>query len=230
MSQPSILIVEDEIDIARLVAKALEKEGFKTYIAGTLQEAQELLARVSPSLVILDLMLPDGDGLDLCKYLKFKSPGEEVAVIILTAKGEEVDRILGFEVGADDYIVKPFSPRELVLRVKAVLRRFEGPQKKGEETFRVGDLVIDVARHQALVKGQPIHLTRTEFALLLTLFQSRGKVLTREVLLNRVWGYTFEGYARTVDTHIRRLRKKLGPCASFIETVWGLGYRFKADK
>ncbi len=228
MSNPLILIVEDEKDIALLVARALKKEGFKTTIAYNLQEALDLIEKRPPQLIILDLMLPDGDGLELCKHLKIRQQTKEIAVVILTAKGEEIDRIIGFEVGADDYIVKPFSPRELVLRVKAVLRRFEN-KFQTEETFRIGDLLIDVTQHRVTIKDKPIHLTRTEFALLLTLFKARGKVLTREVLLDKVWGYTFEGYARTVDTHIRRLRKKLGPCADLIETVWGLGYRFKPE-
>ncbi len=228
MSNPLILIVEDEKDIALLVARALKKEGFETAIAYNLQEALDLIEKRPPQLIILDLMLPDGDGLELCKHLKIRQQIKEIAVVILTAKGEEIDRIIGFEVGADDYIVKPFSPRELVLRVKAVLRRFEN-KFQTEEIFRIGDLLIDVTRHRVTIKDEPIHLTRTEFALLLTLFKARGKVLTREVLLDKVWGYTFEGYARTVDTHIRRLRKKLGPCADLIETVWGLGYRFKPE-
>ncbi len=227
MAGSQILIVEDEEDIALLVSRTLAKEGFETFVAPSLAKAQELLETQRPHLVILDLMLPDGDGLELCRQLKQETP--DIAVIILTAKGEEGDRVLGLELGADDYIVKPFSPRELALRVKAVLRRFKGAASLPEETHQIGDLTLDISRHQALVQGKPIHLTRTEFALLLTLFESRGKVLTREVLLDRVWGYTFEGYARTVDTHIRRLRKKLGPCAGLIETVWGLGYRFKAQ-
>ncbi len=228
MSGPLILIVEDEKDIALLVARALKKEGFETTVTSNLQEALDLVEKRPPQLIILDLMLPDGDGLELCKHLKIRQQTKEIAVVILTAKGEEVDRIIGFEVGADDYIVKPFSPRELVLRVKAVLRRFEN-KFPPEEIFRVRDLLIDVSQHRVTVGDEPVHLTRTEFALLLTLFKARGKVLTREVLLDKVWGYTFEGYARTVDTHIRRLRKKLGPCADLIETVWGLGYRFKPE-
>ncbi len=227
MSAPLILIVEDEEDIARLVAKALEKEGFRTERAAHLAEAEEKLASTSPDLVILDLMLPDGDGLEWCKVLRLREEWRHLPVIILTAKGEEIDRILGFEMGADDYIVKPFSPKELALRVKAVLRRLRPPQSAEEGVLRFGDLSIDVARHEARVQGKPVYLTRTEFNLLLTLAKARGKVLTREVLLDKVWGYTFEGYARTVDTHVRRLRKKLGPCAQLIETVWGVGYRFR---
>ncbi len=228
MSSPLILIVEDEKDIASLVSKALEKEGFQTKVASSLAEAEEELSRKPPDLLVLDLMLPDGDGLELCKFLRYREETRHLPIIILTAKGEEIDRILGFEMGADDYIVKPFSPKELALRVKAVLRRTkpEGPSPK--KVLQFGPLVIDAGRHEARIHGEPVYLTRTEFKLLLTLAEAQGKVLTRELLLDKVWGYTFEGYARTVDTHIRRLRKKLGPCARFVETVWGVGYRFRS--
>ncbi len=220
-----ILIVEDEEDIAKLVARTLEKDHFKTSIARNLTDAQKILNQKRPDLVVLDLMLPDGDGLELCKNLRFRE-GEEIPVVILTAKGEEVDRILGFEMGADDYIVKPFSPRELLLRIKAVLRRTKQAPSTAEP-LRFQGLEIFPAQMEVYVEGQPVRLTRTEFNLLLTLAEARGKVLSREALLDKVWGYTFEGYARTVDTHIRRLRKKLGPAAFHIETVWGIGYRFR---
>ena len=220
-----VLIVEDEEDIARLVARTLEKENFRSSIAGSLAEAQDFLSRQEPDLIILDLMLPDGDGLELCKALRFRE-GKEIPVVVLTAKGDEVDRILGFEMGADDYIVKPFSPRELLLRVKAILRRVQRPAEP-VKTLKFGPLEIDPNKIEVRVEGKPVKLTRTEFNLLLALAEAKGKVLSREVLLDRVWGYTFEGYARTVDTHIRRLRKKLGPAAELIETVWGIGYRFR---
>ncbi|OAG27847.1 response regulator transcription factor [Thermodesulfatator autotrophicus] len=220
-----ILIVEDEEDIARLVARTLEKNGHKTRIAPTLAKAQELIEQETPELVVLDLMLPDGDGLELCKYIRFKEQ-TEIPVMILTAKGEEIDRILGFEMGADDYIVKPFSPKELALRVKAILKRVKQIEPPSS-AINIGPLNIDPNSMKVKVEGKDVRLTRTEFNLLLTLIKARGKVLTREILLEKVWGYTFEGYARTVDTHVRRLRKKLGPCAEMIETVWGIGYRFK---
>ena len=221
-----ILIVEDEEDIARLIARTFEKDSFRVSLASTLAEAQKALAQDPPDLIVLDLMLPDGDGLELCKLLRFQEE-REIPVVVLTAKGEEVDRILGFEMGADDYIVKPFSPRELLLRVKAILRR---TKSQGQEAspLRFGSLEIFPARWEVRVERCPVKLTRTEFNLLLTLVEAGGRVLSREVLLDRVWGYTFEGYARTVDTHIRRLRKKLGPAAKHIETVWGIGYRFRA--
>ncbi|WP_022852835.1 response regulator transcription factor [Thermodesulfatator atlanticus] len=221
-----ILIVEDEEDIARLVARTLEKEGFKTKLAFNLAEAQEHINKALPDLVVLDLMLPDGDGLELCKYLRFREQAE-IPVVILTAKGDELDRILGFEMGADDYIVKPFSPKELCLRVKAILKRVKQTEAPSS-VINIGSLFIDPNSLQVKVDGQEVKLTRTEFNLLLALVKAKGKVLTREILLEQVWGYTFEGYARTVDTHVRRLRKKLGPCAEMIETVWGIGYRFKA--
>ncbi len=221
-----VLIVEDEEDIARLIARTLEKEGFRTSVVRNLSEAQNFLARKEPDLIVLDLMLPDGDGLELCKELRFRK-GKEIPVVVVTAKGEEVDRILGFEMGADDYIVKPFSPRELLLRIKAILRRLQKP-KEPPQTLRFDFLEIDPQKVEVRVEGKPVRLTRTEFNLLLALAEARGKVLSREVLLDKVWGYTFEGYARTVDTHIRRLRKKLGPAAEFVETVWGIGYRFRS--
>ncbi|AEH44278.1 two component transcriptional regulator, winged helix family [Thermodesulfatator indicus DSM 15286] len=220
-----ILIVEDEQDIARLVARTLEKEGFKTRIASSLAEGQELIDKEIPELVILDLMLPDGNGLELCKYLRFQEK-TEIPVMILTAKGEEIDRILGFEMGADDYIVKPFSPKELSLRVKAILKRVKQTEAPSA-AITIGPLYIDPNSMKVKIDKEEIKLTRTEFNLLLALAKAKGKVLTREILLEKVWGYTFEGYARTVDTHVRRLRKKLGPCAEMIETVWGIGYRFK---
>ncbi len=219
-----ILIVEDEEDIARLIARTLEKESFEPLIATSLSEAQKLISQKLPALIILDLMLPDGDGLELCKSLRFREE-KGVPVIILTAKGEEVDRILGFEMGADDYIVKPFSPRELALRVKAILRRSQTPPPSS--LLRFEELEIFPEHMKVRVAGKPVKLTRTEFNLLLTLAQAQGKVLSRETLLDKVWGYTFEGYARTVDTHVRRLRKKLGSAARYIETVWGIGYRFR---
>jgi two-component system phosphate regulon response regulator PhoB len=148
---------------------------------------------------------------------------------MLTAKAEEMDRVIGFELGADDYVTKPFSPRELVLRVKAILRRRELP-KEGEKKIQMGDLLIDVDRHQVFIKKNSIPLTSTEFKLLLELTSKRGRVQTREQLLDKVWGYTYEGYARTVDTHIRRLREKMGLLGDFIETIRGVGYRFREEK
>jgi len=182
-----------------------------------------------PSLIILDLMLPEMDGKDVCRALKSNPLTRSIPILILTAKAEEVDRVIGLELGADDYVTKPFSPRELVLRVKAILRRKDTPSE-GEKTIQINDLLIDIDRHMVTSKKKPISLTSTEFKLLVELAMNRGRVQTRERLLDKVWGYTYEGYARTVDTHIRRLREKLGPLGSSIETIRGVGYRFEEEK
>jgi len=182
-----------------------------------------------PSLIILDIMLPGMDGKDVCRALKSNPLTQSIPILMLTAKSEEIDRIIGFELGADDYVTKPFSPRELVLRVKAILRRKEIPQGGGR-MIEIGDLLIDIERHQVTVKKTPVQLTSTEFKLLVELASKRGRVQTRENLLNTVWGYTYEGYARTVDTHIRRLREKLETFGESIETIRGVGYRFREEK
>jgi two-component system phosphate regulon response regulator PhoB len=182
-----------------------------------------------PSLIILDLMLPGMGGKDICRSLKSNPSTQSIPILMLTAKSEEVDRVIGFELGADDYVTKPFSPRELILRVKAILRRKEAGQES-EKMIRAGDLLIDIDRHHVSVKKNTIQLTSTEFKLLVELVSRRGRVQTREHLLDKVWGYTYEGYARTVDTHIRRLREKLGPSGDDIETIRGIGYRFKEEK
>ncbi len=181
-----------------------------------------------PGLIILDLMLPEMDGKDVCRILKSDPLTQSIPILMLTAKAEEVDRVIGFELGADDYVTKPFSPRELVLRVKAILRRKEVPQET-EKKIQIGDLLIDMDRHDVSIKKNPIELTSTEFKLLVELASKRGRVQTRERLLDKVWGYTYEGYARTVDTHIRRLREKLGPMGNYIETLRGVGYRFREE-
>jgi two-component system phosphate regulon response regulator PhoB len=182
-----------------------------------------------PSLVILDLMLPGMGGKDICRALKSNPLTQSIPILMLTAKAEEVDRVIGFELGADDYVTKPFSPRELVLRVKAILRRKEAPQEI-EKKIQIGDLSIDMDRHDVSIRKILIQLTSTEFKLLVELASKRGRVQTREILLDKVWGYTYEGYARTVDTHIRRLREKLGSMGDYIETIRGVGYRFREDK
>jgi len=168
------------------------------------------------------------DGKDVCRVLKADPNTQSIPILMLTAKAEEMDRVIGFELGADDYVTKPFSPRELVLRVKAIQRRKETPDER-DKTILVGDLLIDIDRHQVFVKKKPISLTSTEFKLLVELIMNRGRVQTRERLLDKVWGYTYEGYARTVDTHIRRLREKLGSFGDSIETIRGVGYRFREE-
>lgn len=182
-----------------------------------------------PNLIILDLMLPGMDGKEICRALKSNPLTQSIPILMLTAKTEEIDRVIGFELGADDYVTKPFSPRELVLRVKAILRRREVSQEGGK-IIQIGELLIDVDRHHVSIKKSPVQLTSTEFKLLLELASKRGRVQTREHLLDKVWGYTYEGYARTVDTHIRRLREKLGPFGDYIETLRGVGYRFREEE
>lgn len=225
----NVLIIEDDRDILNLIDWHLKSEGYNTLSSENGSEGLEIAKKKHPDLIILDLMLPGMDGLQVCKALKRNEATESIAIIMLTARGEEVDRVVGFELGADDYIVKPFSPRELILRIRAIMRRSERETEK-QPLLRHKELLIDQERFQAEIGESPIQLTLTEFNLLLELIQNKGKVRTRDQLLDRVWGYQFEGYARTVDTHIRRLRQKLGPYADDIETVRGVGYRFKVSE
>ena len=226
MSKDSILIVEDDEDIVELLAFNLQSAGFAAETARDGYEGLAKARRNPPAAVILDLMLPGLDGFEVCKELKRDPKTASAPIIMLTAKGEEVDRIVGLELGADDYVVKPFSPRELVLRLRSVLKRHAPEPEKRQVLARDG-LSVDMAAHRVSLDGAEVALTATEFKLLAELFQSAGRVLTRDRLLNSVWGYEFEGYARTVDTHVRRLRQKLGHFADMIETVRGVGYRFK---
>jgi two-component system, OmpR family, phosphate regulon response regulator PhoB len=211
-----------------LVVYHLRQSGFSVISALDGPSGLELAKKERPSLIILDLMLPGMDGKEICRALKSNPLTQSIPILMLTAKAEEIDRVIGFELGADDYVTKPFSPRELVLRIKAILRRKEVSQE-GEKIIQIGELLIDVDRHHVSVKESPVQLTSTEFKLLVELASKRGRVQTREHLLDRVWGYTYEGYARTVDTHIRRLREKLGPLGDFIETIRGVGYRFREE-
>ncbi len=222
----TILVVEDDKDILNLIDWHLRAEGYETKTAEDGILGFELAKREKPDLIILDLMLPSMDGLTICKHLKKNEATEHIPVIMLTAKGEEVDRVVGFELGADDYMVKPFSPRELLLRIKAITRRTDAAVEK-PMVIRHNNLVIDPEKHMVSIGEDALELTVTEFNLLIDLVQNKGRVRTRDQLLDRVWGYQFEGYHRTVDTHIRRLRQKLGTLADDIETVRGIGYRFK---
>ena len=224
----TILIVEDERDLAELVAFNLEREGFKTAIATDGARAMEIIQERVPDLIILDLMLPGMMGTDICKALKKDSATARIPVIMLTAKGEEIDRVVGFEVGADDYVVKPFSTRELVLRIKAVLRRSEAPEPE-LKLPQVGPLTIDMERHTVSVDGVETQLTATEFRLLLNLAERHGRVQSRELLLQNVWGYNYVGDTRTVDTHVTRLRTKLGKAGDMIKTVRGFGYKMEDE-
>jgi two-component system phosphate regulon response regulator PhoB len=229
MSKERILIVEDEEDIAGLIAHHMEAAGFSVAVAHDGAVALKELEKRLPDLILLDLMLPDMDGTELCKNLKRKESTRSIPIIMVTAKAEEVDRIVGLELGADDYVVKPFSTRELTLRVKGVLKRL----KSSKEDLRVlkhGVLMLDVDAHKVTISGKHVELTLTEFKLLEELLENKGRVRSRETLLNNVWGYNFEGYERTVDTHIQRLRRKLGPPGKIIETVRGIGYMIKEEK
>ena len=221
----TIMIVDDEPDVVDLLVFNLQKAGFKTSTARDGNAALQKARNELPALIVLDLMLPGLDGTDVCRQLKADPKTAPIPVIMLTAKAEEVDRIVGFELGADDYITKPFSPRELTLRVKTILRRAAGKTTPGE-ILKYGDLVVDLAKHGATFKGKPIELTATEFKLLAMLLERRGRVQTRDALLTDVWGYEGDVDTRTVDTHVRRLREKLGKAADWIETVRGVGYRF----
>ena len=229
MTGESILVVEDEEDILDLISYNLKQAGFLIVAVESGEEALEVASEENFSLVLLDLMLPGIDGLEVCRLLRAKPETKSIPVLMLTARTEEVDRIVGLELGADDYLTKPFSPRELVLRVRAILRRAEVVESVSDETIRIGSLTIDPIEHRVQLLGEEIELTATEFRLLLTLAQRRGRVQSREELLNVVWGYEHSGYRRTVDTHLRRLRAKMGEAADYLETVRGVGYRFRRE-
>jgi two-component system phosphate regulon response regulator PhoB len=223
----NILVIEDEPDIRRNLEYNLGREGFKASSVGSLDEANEKLKLKKFDLILLDLMLPDGSGLDLCKKIKSNSETEATPIIILTAKDDEVDKVVGFELGADDYVTKPFSVRELILRVKAILKRSDTKTKEVVEVERqFGDLKIDVDSHEVHVDSQLIELTALEFRLLKELVDKRGRVQSRDQLLSEVWGYNAEVTTRTVDTHIKRLREKLGSMGKYVQTIRGVGYKF----
>ena len=221
-----ILVIEDEPDIRRNLEYNLSREGFSISTAASISEANTLLASTDYNLILLDLMLPDGSGLDLCKSIKSNSDTESIPIIILTAKDDEVDKVVGFELGADDYVTKPFSVRELILRVKAVLKRGSKKKEIVEVVRQFGDLKIDVDSHEVHVDDTKINLTALEFRLLRQLVDTRGRVQSRDQLLSDVWGYSAEVTTRTVDTHVKRLREKLGPIGKYVQTIRGVGYKF----
>jgi DNA-binding response OmpR family regulator len=223
----TVLVVEDESSIASFVALYLKNAGYGVKTAATGGEALADVAAETPALIVLDLMLPDIDGIEVCRRIRRSS---DVPILMLTARDEDVDRIIGLEVGADDYLTKPFNPRELVARVKAILRR-SAPERRQIESKQLthGELVVDAGRREAHVGDEEIQLAPKEFDLLWELLDHRGLVLTRDQLLERVWGYTFAGDTRTVDVHVRQLRRKLGD-ASPIVTVWGVGYKVAPAK
>jgi phosphate regulon transcriptional regulator PhoB len=221
----SILIVDDEPDVLDLLVYNLQKAGYKTISARDGATALQKARDEVPSLIVLDLMLPQMDGTEVCRHLKADPKTAHIPIIMLTAKAEEVDRVVGLELGADDYVTKPFSPREMALRVKGVLRRASGKGAPAE-MLKFGDLTVDIAKHEVTLKGKVVDLTATEFKLLSTLLERRGRVQSRDRLLTDVWGYEGDVDTRTVDTHMRRLREKLGKVSDYVETVRGVGYRF----
>jgi two-component system phosphate regulon response regulator PhoB len=222
-----VLIVEDEPDIRKTIDYNLSKESFKVVQAESIAEGEKALAANKIDVIILDLMLPDGSGLTLCRDIKSNAATKHIPVIILTAKTEEVDRIVGFELGADDYVTKPFSVRELILRVKAILKRgIDSPQQENDSfDIEAGDIRLNLDAHQVFVGDEEITLTALEFRLLKHLLDRRGRVQTRDQLLEEVWGYSSDVTTRTVDTHIKRLREKLLGAGDCIQTIRGVGYR-----
>ena len=222
-----ILIVEDERDILQLVKLYLEKEGFRTITAATGAEGLKSAKWDKPDLIVLDLMLPEIDGLEVCKRLRSAPETAMLPIIMLTAKAEESDTVIGLELGADDYVTKPFSPKALVARVKALFRRLDRSQQDNLTVLRYGPLTMDLSRHEVTVRDKDVSLTAKEFGLLEHLLRNPGRVLTREVLLNHVWGYDYFGTTRTVDVHVRRLKQKISLLDDAILSVKSLGYKLK---
>jgi two-component system phosphate regulon response regulator PhoB len=220
-----ILVIEDEADIQQILEFNLQQGGHKVTLAGRADEGLRLAREKKPDLVLLDLMLPDMSGTEVCRQIKSDPQLKGTQVIILTAKGEEIDRVVGFELGADDYVVKPFSVRELLLRIQAILRRGTSETEPSDQV-EFGKLKIDRGAHRVWSEGQELELTALEFKLLVTLFERKNRVQSRSTLLNDVWGIEADITTRTVDTHVKRLREKLGTSGDYIETVRGVGYRF----
>jgi len=224
MTSELILLVDDEVSITQLARLYLEREGFGVHAVGDGRSALQAVADLHPDLVVLDVMLPEMDGFEVCRRLR--ASDAHIAILMLTARDDDIDKILGLELGADDYLTKPFNPRELVARVKAILRRSErSVQATNEGALRVGDLVIDAGRREVRCGEHLIDLRTQEFEVLLVLARQVGRVLNREQLLNQAWGYDFAGQTRTVDVHVAQLRRKLAGCKVRIETVTGVGYK-----
>ena len=221
----NILVVEDEPDLRTTLEFNLKSEGYKVNSAADGRGAINAIGKKVPDLVLLDLMLPDMSGLEVCKQIRNESFSDQVSIIMLTAKGEEVDRVVGLELGADDYVVKPFSIRELILRISSILKR-ASESNTSKEQISIGDVEINLASHRVFISGLEIELTAKEFELLKYMAERNGRIQTREILLENVWGYNHSVTTRTVDTHIKRLRSKIGDMGSKIETVRGVGYRF----
>jgi DNA-binding response OmpR family regulator len=227
--KPKILLVDDEPDALEVLGFKLRQAGYNALLAKDGERAIALARDERPALIVLDLMLPEVDGLEVCKILRRDPNTAAIPIIMLTARAAEMDRVLGLELGADDYVTKPFSPRELLLRIKKLLVRAQSTEDTSAE-LRMGPLTLDVSRHEVTVAGEPLVLTATEFKLLEILIRRRGRVQTRDRLLQDVWGYDNPIDSRTVDTHMRRLREKLGDNARYLETVRGVGYRCLADE
>lgn len=226
MVDKKILVVEDDKNISKLVKYNLEKAGFECILTITGEEALEALDQQPIDLIILDIMLPKIDGFEVCRQIKQQDHISQIPIIMLTAKGEEIDRVLGFELGVDDYVVKPFSPRELVLRIKALLKRGRPKEESIKDILHFGKLTVDISRHKVSLDKKKIPLTAMEFKLLVKLMRAKGRVLSRDQLLEEVWDIAAEVTTRTVDTHIKRLRQKLGKADKLIETIRGVGYSF----
>lgn len=229
--ESTIVVIEDEPNLLDVLRYNLETAGYNVRTAGSGETGlKEIRRDPKPDMIVLDLMLPDMDGVEVCRRIRSWEETQSIPVLMLTAKSEEIDRVVGFEVGADDYMVKPFSVRELLLRIKAVIRRTKGePAKKEHATLQFGVLTIDVPAHKLWVDEREVVLTALEFKLLLVFLQRKGRVQTRDVLLSDVWGINADVTSRTVDTHVKRLREKLGPGGVYIETVRGVGYRFLSN-
>ncbi len=223
LTSQRVLVVEDDPDIAQLLAHSLGRAGFVVDLLASGADALPAVRRLSPDLILLDLMLPGVDGLEVCRALRANPATAAVPVIMLTARAEESDRIVGLELGADDYITKPFSPNEVVARVRALLRRAQRPESR--DHLRYGGLAVDVSRHAVTMDGVAVHLTAKEFMLLQYLLEHRGRVLSRDLLLSDVWGYSYTGGTRTVDVHVRRLREKLPMLVDALQTVKQFGYK-----
>ena len=230
MSKEKVLIIEDEKDIVKMLDYNLRKEGFRIFSANNGEDGLDMARRENPDLILLDLMLPEMDGLDVCKAVKNDAKTTHIPIIILTAKAQESDKVVGLELGADDYVTKPFSPRELIARIKAVLRRLKEKDKL-PEILKIGDMSIDFSKIMVTIKDKPIEVTSKEFELLRVLIKAKGRVLSRDYLLDTIWGFdqALEIQTRTVDVHITTLRKKLKSESKRIVTVKNYGYRFELD-
>lgn len=231
-SMPRILIVDDDHEIVRLVKAYLEKDGYLVLYAYDGETALHTLRRERPDLLVLDLMLPDRDGWDLTRLIRADQNLADIPIIMLTARVEDSDKIVGLEIGADDYVTKPFNPREVVARVRALLRRSQGSTTGISQVLQTGSLILDIGRHELLVDGEPVELTPSEFGLLQVLMESPGYAFTRAELLEKVLGYAYESMGRTLDSHIKNLRQKIEPDPkkpTYIQTIYGVGYKLTGD-